>query len=90
MFNILFRNFEVIELLVQAGATLKQSKSDIANELCSLAKNNDLDGLTAWHVAGGNLGEINYDGRSALHIAVDEGHDEVTRFLVSQVESSRL
>ena len=46
---------------------------------------NDLDGLTAWHVAGADMDTVNYDGRTALHIAVAEDHEDIVRFLISQV-----
>ena len=82
---MLFRNFEVIELLKNAGAVCKPSQFQIANELCTLAITNDLDGLTAWHVAGANLDTENYDSRTALHIAVAEGYEDIVRFLISQV-----
>lgn len=81
----IFRNFEVIELLKNAGALCKQAQFHIANELCTLAIMNDLDGLTAWHVAGADLDTENYDGRTALHIAVAENNEDIIRFLISQV-----
>ena len=68
-----------------AGAVCKLSRFHISNELCTLATMNDLDGLTAWHVGGVDLDTLNYDDRTALHVAVAEGHEDVVRFLISQV-----
>lgn len=84
-FHTTFRNFEVIELLKNAGASIKHSHIHLANELCTLAITNDLDGMTAWHVAGADLDSENYDQRTALHIAVAENNEDIVRFLISQV-----
>jgi len=81
---VMNKNFEVIELLKNAGAVCKLSRFHISNELCTLATMNDLDGLTAWHVGGVDLDTLNYDDRTALHVAVAEGHEDVVRFLISQ------
>merc|ERR1712150_138010 len=83
-FKNTLRNFHTIELLINAGAKLKQTEYHIANELCTLALMNDLDGITAWHVGGANLDSKNYDGRTALHIAVAESNEDIVRYLVSQ------
>ena len=69
---------------MNAGAKLKQTEYQIANELCTLALMNDLDGITAWHVGGADLDAKNYDGRTALHIAVAERNEDIVRYLVSQ------
>ena len=82
---ISIRNFPVIELLKNAGARIKLTEYKTANELCTLALMGDLEGITAWHVAGANLDARNYDGRTALHIAVAEKNEDIVRYLVSQV-----
>ena len=48
----------MIELMVNAGAQLKITDHHLANELCTLAMFNDLDGITAWHMGGADLGSF--------------------------------
>ena len=71
-------------MLKNAGARIKLTEYKTANELCTLVLMADLEGITAWHVAGANLDARNYDGRTALHIAVAEKNEDIVRYLVSQ------
>ena len=50
------KNFQCIEMMKNAGAQLKITDHHLANELCTLALFGDLDGITAWHMGGANLG----------------------------------
>merc|ERR1711892_40270 len=84
------KNFQCIEMMKNAGGQLKISDHHLANELCTLALFGDLDGITAWHMGGANLDARNYDGRTALHIAVAEKQEEIVRYLVSQGSNPRL
>ena len=76
--------FQIIEMLRNAGAMLKFSQQHTVNELMMNVVGNDLDAITAWHVGGADLDATNYDGRTALHIAVPRGAEDIVRFLISQ------
>jgi glutaminase len=38
--------------------------------------------LARYFLSGADVNAVDYDGRSALHVAASEGHSEVIRFLV--------
>uniref|UniRef100_A0A8C8R6L2 asparaginase n=1 Tax=Pelusios castaneus TaxID=367368 RepID=A0A8C8R6L2_9SAUR len=74
MYAVKFRHIEVIQLLRQTGAHLSsQELKNIGTELCSLAANGDVDGLYAWYLAGANMEQTGYDGRTPLQIAEVKG-----------------
>lgn len=78
------KHFQIIEMLRNAGAVLKCSQQQTCNELMMNVVGNDLDAITAWHAGGADLDAANYDGRTALHIAVARGAEDIVRFLISQ------
>lgn len=78
------KHFQIIEMLRNAGAVLKCSQQQTCNELMMNVVGNDLDAITAWHAGGADLDASNYDGRTALHIAVARGAEDIVRFLISQ------
>ena len=45
-------------MMRNAGGQLKITDHHLANELCTLAMYGDLDGITAWHMGGANLGMV--------------------------------
>ncbi|EMP28052.1 60 kDa lysophospholipase, partial [Chelonia mydas] len=68
-YAVKFRHVEVIQLLRETGAHLSsQELENIGTELCSLAANGDVEGLYAWYLAGANLEQAGYDGRTPLQI----------------------
>ncbi|XP_078673135.1 L-asparaginase-like isoform X1 [Branchiostoma floridae x Branchiostoma belcheri] len=81
---IKFRNLSVIKLLVQTGANLSNHITPIriGIELCSAAAHNDIDGLRAWILAGADPNQPDYSSRTALHVAVAEGHVEAVKYLM--------
>ena len=58
----------MIELFVKNGAKLSSTlkPSEIGMYLCNCVKNNQLDRLRAWHCAGADLDQADYDGRTPL------------------------
>ncbi|TFK16016.1 toll-like receptor 3 [Platysternon megacephalum] len=81
-YAVKFRHVQVIQLLRETGAHLSsQELENIGTELCSLAANGDVEGLYAWYLAGANLEQTGYDGRTPLQIAEATGHVELLDFL---------
>ncbi|VDM24622.1 unnamed protein product [Toxocara canis] len=70
------KNLDCIRALRNAGALLGSI------EMCSSASQQDLKTLTAWIMAGANPNETDYDGRTALHFAVENGNKEITEYLL--------
>ena len=72
-YAILQQNEPMIELLVQNGAELTSSfkPSEIGMHLCNCVKNNQVDRLKAWHKAGADLDQADYDGRTPLLLVND-------------------
>ncbi|XP_035684009.1 L-asparaginase-like isoform X3 [Branchiostoma floridae] len=81
---IKFRNFPIIKLLVKTGANLSNHITPIriGIELCSAAAHNDIDGLRSWILAGADPNQPDYSSRTALHVAVGEGHVEAVKYLM--------
>ncbi|XP_032123469.1 60 kDa lysophospholipase [Sapajus apella] len=74
----------VVGLLRAAGASLSaQELEGAGTELCRLASRADLKGLEVWWQAGADLGQLGYDGHSALHVAEAAGNLAVVAFLQS-------
>jgi len=44
--------------------------------------NEDMNALVAWHLAGADFNQPNYDHRMPLHIAVSNGLEDKVRYLV--------
>ena len=67
-YAILQQNEPMIELLIQNGAQLTATfkPSEIGMYLCNCVKNNQIDRLRAWHKAGADLDQPDYDGRTPL------------------------
>ncbi|XP_062974189.1 60 kDa lysophospholipase-like [Elgaria multicarinata webbii] len=79
---IKFRHNDVISLLRTTGAHLSsQELLNVGTELCSLAFNGDVDGLSAWQMAGVNLKQPGYDGNTPFHVAKAAGHARVVQYL---------
>lgn len=62
-------NIEVVHLLIEMGAnilTFNLKSKKIANKLCRLAYEDDVDSLEAWIAAQVDLNTCDYDGRTPL------------------------
>ncbi|KAM3918542.1 60 kDa lysophospholipase [Leptodactylus fuscus] len=76
-----FRQFEVIKLLRQTGAHLSWEELEHSGtELCSLAANGDVEGLTAWELAGVDMEQAGYDLQTPYQVAEAVGNEEVLEF----------
>eukprot|EP01094_Clydonella_sp_ATCC50884_P003087 TRINITY_DN1237_c0_g1_i1.p1 TRINITY_DN1237_c0_g1~~TRINITY_DN1237_c0_g1_i1.p1 ORF type:complete len:700 (+),score=298.04 TRINITY_DN1237_c0_g1_i1:87-2186(+) len=68
----------VVEFLRSHGAVLH----DVASvELCRRVLEGDMDGLSALVRGGADVNAVDYDRRSALHVAACAGNDHMVRFL---------
>ena len=67
-YAILQQNEDMIDLLINNGALLTATlkPSEIGMYLCSCVKNNQVERLKAWHKAGADLDQADYDGRTPL------------------------
>lgn len=78
-----FRHKEVVKLLRKTGAHFSRHELEEAGtEMCSLAANGDLDGLEIWSLAGADLNQPGYDGRTAIQVAQAIGKKDVVAFLL--------
>ncbi|XP_069063361.1 60 kDa lysophospholipase [Pleurodeles waltl] len=76
-----FRHMKVIELLRQTGAHLKwEELVDAGTELCSLAASGGVEGLAAWYLAGADMNQVGYDGKTPFQVAEAAGNEEVIEF----------
>ena len=61
-------NEEAILLLREFGAHLGPTAVDTVLKMCSLAADDKVDRLRAWHLAGVDFNVGDYDRRTALHV----------------------
>uniref|UniRef100_A0A0N5AVI6 asparaginase n=1 Tax=Syphacia muris TaxID=451379 RepID=A0A0N5AVI6_9BILA len=73
---------ECIKELRNAGATISLSPTELGIQLCYAASKGDLGSLNAWVAAGADVNQVDYDGRSALHVAVSRNDSLCTLFLL--------
>ncbi|XP_029627167.1 L-asparaginase isoform X1 [Salmo trutta] len=64
------RHFDIIRILRLKGAPLSLELVRIGLELIKVVQNKDYQLLQAWYLSGVNLDQSDYNGRTALHIAV--------------------
>uniref|UniRef100_A0A0N5AJT7 asparaginase n=1 Tax=Syphacia muris TaxID=451379 RepID=A0A0N5AJT7_9BILA len=62
------KSIDCIRLLRNAGAQINIDPEDLGLEMCLCVSRCDMDGLTAWLLAGADLNQSDYDGRKPLHI----------------------
>ena len=69
-YAILQENHEMIDLLVRNKANLTTAfkPSEIGMFLCNCVKNDQVERLKAWHQAGADLDQADYDGRTPILI----------------------
>nr|XP_054927629.1 L-asparaginase-like isoform X2 [Dermacentor andersoni] len=72
----------IIELLVQAGAHLSMPALQLADELCTAARNGNVKRLESYRLAGASFYESDATGRTCLHAACEAGQEAVVRFLL--------
>ncbi|PFX27199.1 60 kDa lysophospholipase [Stylophora pistillata] len=75
-------NEEAILLLREFGAHLGPTTVNTALQICSLAADDKVDRLRAWHLAGVDFNVGDYDRRTALHVAVCRNNVNTVKFLL--------
>ena len=69
---------------------LSEVKSDYTTNLISAAHKGDLEEIKRYLIKGVNINQGDYDGRTALHLAAAEGHENCVHFLLSKVRTLTL
>lgn len=72
----------VIQLLVQAGAHLSLPATQLADDLCTAARNGNVKRLESYMLAGASFYESDATGRTCLHAACEAGQEAVVTFLL--------
>ncbi|KAE9553881.1 hypothetical protein FO519_002922 [Halicephalobus sp. NKZ332] len=62
---------------------LGNKETDLVVSLLFAAKNADLESIRRLYLQGANLNMVDYDGRTALHLAAAEGHTIIVKFLLN-------
>ena len=62
---------------------LGNKETDLVVSLLFAAKNADLESIRRLYLQGANLNMVDYDGRTALHLASAEGHAIIVKFLLT-------
>lgn len=83
-------NFHNYDSLLHAESTkidprrvAGSKQTDLVITLLFACKNGDFEAVRRLYVQGENLNVVDYDGRSALHLAASEGHVDIIKFLLS-------
>uniref|UniRef100_A0A9J2Q7E8 asparaginase n=1 Tax=Ascaris lumbricoides TaxID=6252 RepID=A0A9J2Q7E8_ASCLU len=76
------RNLACIKALKEADAIIVCNPIELGMELCLAANKGDIQTIEAWIAAGVNINETDYDGRTALHVAVASGVEEMVELLL--------
>ncbi len=83
-------NFHMYDTLIKETNKKNPRRRRYENEvsrtmlLIYAATNGDLDEVKRLGALGANLAAADYDGRTALHLAAAEGHEEIVAFLLDQ------
>ena len=72
----------VASMLYERGGKLGYSQVEAAGEACELARTGSLERLTLMVECGLDLNAVDYDTRSALHLAASEGNGPIVDFLL--------
>ncbi|KAK0418946.1 hypothetical protein QR680_013866 [Steinernema hermaphroditum] len=84
MVAIKSKKIECIRALRAAGAVIVAPHAAIGMSLCLAASQNDLQTLQAWREGGATLMETDYDGRTALHVAIPHRNEEIIEYLCQE------
>lgn len=82
MSAVLSDQHATIQLLVQAGAHLSLPAAQLADELCTAARNGNVKRLESYRLAGASFYESDVTGRTCLHAACEAGQEAVVKFLL--------
>ena len=81
---------DVIDALRKAGASLGVDGGHQASILCNTVFEGDLKLLLRYLRAGADVNAVDYDGRSALHVAASKGNVPAVEVLVSEGANMKL
>ncbi|CAJ0592043.1 unnamed protein product [Cylicocyclus nassatus] len=73
-----------VEELRKAGGVIDIPQFKLGVDLCLAAAHGDVEQLRCWEAAGSGLIETDYDGRTALHVAVNHHQIEAVKYLMQQ------
>ncbi len=70
---------DVVRSLVSCGAHLKVESTELAEELCYLARTGQKKKISCYKLAGADLNMVNLSGQTALHAATEVGQFKVQK-----------
>ncbi|XP_043272757.1 L-asparaginase [Venturia canescens] len=75
---------EIIELLLQCGGHLHENSLILGGKLCAAAAAGNTTRLRSYLIAGGDLGQADVSGRTAMHSAALHNKHSVIRLLLDE------
>lgn len=75
-------NHDIIKTLIKCGAHMTGSARLLGEQLCQAASRGLVKRLLSYRLAGANLSQGDFSGRTALHLACLHGHKEVVEYLL--------
>lgn len=82
MSAVLWDQHEVIKLLTTAGAHLSLPHTQLADALCTAARNGNIKRLQSFLLAGATMHEADSTKRTCMHVACEANQESVLRFLL--------
>ena len=83
-FAIIEGHTEIIDFLKRSGASCsRESNNDLECMFCKCAAEGNLQALKKMTAGKVSVEAVDYDRRSALHLAASRGHEDVVEFLLS-------
>lgn len=73
---------DIIKILVKCGAHMTGSARAVGDSLCSVAARGALKRLISYRLAGVDLSQPDFSGRTPLHTACLHGHKEIVEYLL--------
>lgn len=74
---------DIIKTLIKCGAHMTGSARAVGENLCAAAARGLVKRLQSYRLAGANLNQSDFSGRTALHVACLHGHKDVVEYLFS-------
>lgn len=80
---------DIIKTLIKCGAHMTGSARALGENLCAAASRGSVKRIQSYRLAGANLNQCDFCGRTALHVACLHGHREIVEYLLnSSVEKN--